>query len=151
MPFTGEEIALIVAGARLVYALYQNIDKALLEQALSRKVVLPPVTRVLSWADTEAFINANPAFLDTGSRSVWWDNRADVQCRVRLMVDLGHDVSRSQLKDVYLFAPEIVGRADVLHAVVSVAERIQEVLQNAALSRSQKVEQVTRIIEEVSK
>ena len=66
------------------------------------------------------------------------------------MVDLGHELSRSQLKDVYLFAPEVVGRADVLQAVISVAEQIQQVLQNPALLKSQKVEQITKIIEEVS-
>jgi len=142
-------IQLVLPGLRLLYGLYRTLDRALLKQALSRKVPLPPVSRVLSWDETEALILANPDLLSSERLRGWWQRRGEVDCRARLMVGLARQLRRRPGEDFFLFAPEIRADDSLVVAILSASGRHRRILSDDGLSREEKARQLVVLLEEV--
>ena len=145
-----EQVTLLTAGLKLVFDLYGKFDRALIVQALSRKIPIPPVTRIYSWGETESLIQANPDFLKKGDRQNWWATREQAQSRVRLMIELARELRNTQRTDIYLFAPAVRDNEDFLQLVISVADSVKLVVENRSLSGSEKTQQIAQILKEAT-
>ena len=145
-----EQAMLLTAGLKLIYDLYGKLDKTLIVQALSRKIPIPPVTRIYSWGETESLIQANPDFLKKGDRQNWWATREQAQSRVRLMIELARELRKTQCTDIYLFAPAVRDNEDFLQLVISVADSLKLVVDNNRLSGSEKTKQIAQVLREAA-
>lgn len=131
-----------VAGLELVYALVQTVDGAFLEQALRERVPAPRMGRVPSWEELEAFVAANPEFLNSNARDRWWGARSDVQSRVNLMLAMERDLRRGHGTCIYLFPAEVRRDAKLASRIPAAAEDIDRVFGEAGLSREEKRQRI---------
>jgi hypothetical protein len=141
-------VMLLTAGLKLFFDLYGKWDRALVVQALSRKMPLPSVTRIYNWTETESLIQSNPDFLKKGDRSELWVTRNRAQSRVRLMVELARELRSDQRRDVYLFAPAVRENSDLMQLVISTADSLKLVLEDPNSSGSEKTRRIAQILQE---
>ncbi len=141
------KVGLVASGLWLFYQLYRSIDQALLVQALQKKVPLPHVSGVPSWEETEAFVVANPEFLNTPVRQEWWDARDQIQGRVSLMIALGRELRGKEGEEFYLFAPEVRQDAALVPILLAAVGDVTRVLNDPALSPEQKVRRIMELLQ----
>ena len=147
---TEAQVTLLTEGLKLVYDLFKGIDRTMVLQALSRKIPIPPVTRIYNWEETQHLIQANPEFLNSQERQDWWATRTDPQSQVCLMVELGRELRSGQRAEIYLFAPEVRDNTGLLQLVMSVTSEVKLVLESQGLSGPEKTLQIIRILEEAA-
>ena len=145
--FSSQQMTLVASGLKLLYEFFHTLDKTLVLQALREPVSIPHVTRVLCWKNTEAFIIANPDFLNSDEFQVSWDTRDQVQSRIRLMVGVARELRRRETEGFYLFAPEVRENPALRPIVISVARDLKLVLQDPTLSAEEKTGRIVNILE----
>lgn len=94
----------IIDGLMLLSRLAGKVDRAMIEHALRKPILLPSLEHDPSWLEVKLFISKTNTFINTDEKKkLWKDSKSSVKARLQLISLFKDAITGKNDSKVYLF------------------------------------------------